>query len=523
MKQIDITTKYLNGLKTRQTGNLIVASVTKEALVPVVSSLKNTFGLPLLSIKATDERKEGKGFVLYYLFGIPKSEVSIALELALGKETSFPSLVGLMYETSLYEQEIETFFGLTAEGHPYTQQFILHENWPNGVYPLRKDFAWNKKVPTGKGTPYVFSRVAGEGIYEIPVGPVHAGVIEPGHFRFSVAGEEILALQPQLGFVHKGSEKLFEVLPFEKKLKLSEHISGDTSFSHSLAFCQALETLGGIEVPKYAEYLRVIFSELERLANHFNDIGFILNDTGFAVGGSIGTRFREHIMQLNEGLVGNRFLRGVNTVGGVTKDISEELKNHMVELLDHLRKEFDEFVEIAEDNETVLNRLQYTGILEKRIAEDHGVVGMVARMVGIHKDARVQYPYAGYKYLHITMATQSSGDVYARYRLRIQEVRMAMDIIKHALVAIKKEKPELSVKAKPLAKNALAVGITEGWRGEIVYLVATDEKGEINRVGVRDPSFLNWPVVPFAVVKNIVPDFPLINKSFNLSYSGFDR
>ncbi|HSW89099.1 MAG TPA: hypothetical protein VLG12_08095, partial [Candidatus Saccharimonadales bacterium] len=384
-----------------------------------------------------------------------------------------------------------------------------------------KDFHWNTRPKTAN-EPYEFQKVAGEGIYEIPVGPVHAGIIEPGHFRFRVAGEEIVALEPQLGYVHKGSEKLFETHPLADKVKLSERISGDTSFTHSLAFCQAIESLSSVEIPERAKYLRVIYSELERLANHLNDVGFILNDTAFTFGGSNGPRMKEHLMQLCERITGHRFLRGVNVIGGVTKDISAEMGQTLLEELLEIQEDFEEVIAITEDNETVLNRLKGTGILDKQVAIDHGVVGIAARAVGLPADARKEYPYAAYDSLLFKVAKQVTGDVYARYHIRIAEVYMAIDLISQSLKKL--PKGPIQTKAKiELAKDAYTISITEGWRGDIVYFVATDKRGEISRVGVRDASFLNWPAVPYAVSGNIVPDFPLINKSFNLSYSGFDR
>lgn len=522
MKLTEIKTTYLKGFKTRVEHNVVIAEVSAENLIETVSVLHEMHHLPLLTIKATDQRKESHGFVLYYVFGISKSAYTLALELKLKKE-SFPSLISVLFEAALYEQEIKTFFGLTPEGNPYTNQLILHENWPADLYPLRKDFPWNKKVPMSQGQPYIFQQISGEGIYQIPVGPVHAGIIEPGHFRFSVIGEKILSLQAQLGYVHKGSEKLFEHLSLSDKIKLSEHISGDMSFAHSLAFCQALEDLGAIEVSAYAKYVRVICSELERIANHINDVGFILNDTAFAFGGSNGMRLKEEIMQLNERLTGSRFLRGINTVGGVTKEISPALLDDCIRTLDRVSKDFNQFVDIAEDTETVMNRLKGTGYLSAQTAKDHGVVGMAARMVGIAKDARISYPYAGYESLHPKIVLQHSGDVYARFQLRIDEVYESIRLIKKAVEHLHKEQVSLIVQSKGFEKKSLAIGITEGWRGEIVYLVMTDEEGNVTRVGVRDPSFLNWPAVSYAVEGNIVPDFPLINKSFNLSYSGFDR
>lgn len=522
MTYSEIIKKYIPKIKdVERNTNLILFPVTEEELPIVCNELYRVHKLPLKTIKATDERKDHGVFKIFYLFVIPNESLFLVPYLSLKNTTAFPSLVSQMYEASLYEREIHSFFGLTPIGHPDLRPFILHENWPGNMFPLRKDFRWDTR-PEKANEPYEFQKVEGEGIYEIPVGPVHAGIIEPGHFRFSVAGEEIVSLEPQLGYVHKGSEKLFEKLALADKVKLSESISGDTSFSHSLAFCQALETLGDVKVPERAQYLRVIYSELERLANHLNDVGFILNDTAFTFGGSNGPRMKEHVMQLCERITGHRFLRGVNTIGGVTKDLTDDLAQSLIAELDAIRKDFEEVIAITEDNETVLNRLKGTGILDKQVALDHGVVGIAARAVGLPYDARKEYPYAAYDSLTLKTAKQITGDVYARYHVRISEVYTAIDLIAQAI----KKMPKGAIQSKSavsLQKKAYTVSITEGWRGDIVYFVATDAKGEISRVGVRDASFLNWPAVPYAVAGNIVPDFPLINKSFNLSYSGFDR
>jgi Ni,Fe-hydrogenase III large subunit len=355
------------------------------------------------------------------------------------------------------------------------------------------------------------------------VGPVHAGIIEPGHFRFSVLGEEIMLLEPRLGFTHKGSEKLFEHLPLDDKIRLSEKISGDSSFSHSLAFCQALERLAALSVPKRALFLRVIFAELERLANHFGDIGALMLDTGFNFGGSHGARLREMIMRMHDRLTGSRFLRGVNTPGGVTRDIDGGEALRMTKELEDIEEDFSEIFDTAEGSASLLNRMEGTGIVPLPVAQDHDVVGVTARAAGIMRDARMDFPYAAYGDLSMSgIGMALDGDVYARFSVRVKEVSSSISIVKQALRAL----PESPIRAPEnmvrFTENAFAVGIVEGWRGEIVYFVTTDAQGDISRVAPRDPSFANWSVLEYAGLKNIVPDFPLINKSFGLSYSGYD-
>lgn len=522
MNYSEIVKKYFTGISSyERSTNLILCDTPNEKLVEMCLYFYKTHNLPLKTIKAVDERSENGEFKIFYIFGIPHEEYFPTVVLHLRDTTTFPSIVKDIHQAAYYEAEIASFFGLTPIGHPRLQPFILHENWPRNIYPLRKDVDW-KIRPAQKLSSYNFQEIKGEGIYEIPVGPIHAGIIEPGHFRFSVLGEEIVYLEPKLGYTHKGSEKLFEALDSADKLKLSERISGDSSFGHALAFCQAVETLSDIAITKHAQYIRVIFSELERIANHINDVGFILNDTAFSFGGSNGQRLKEQVMQLNQKLSGNRFLRGATIIGGVAKDIPEELQKLVKDELIALKKDFSEMVSIAEDSETVFNRLKKTGILEKQIALDHGVVGVAARASGIPTDARTKFPYAAYKEIPFEIAREEEGDVYARYTIRVKEIFSSIGIVLRALEKLN-QKEDICVPLKPMKKNAYAISIIEGWRGDIVYFVSTDASGEINRVGIRDASFLNWPAVPYAVLGNIVPDFPLINKSFNLSYSGFDR
>ncbi|MFA7253948.1 MAG: NADH-quinone oxidoreductase subunit C [Patescibacteria group bacterium] len=501
------------------TGNIAAYKVPSEEIAGVCSELYYTQKFQLKMVTAVDNN-DGS-FKIIYVFGVPKENVFLAPFIVLRDFLDFPSLANEIHEISNYERKIRTFFGLNPVGHIDQRPVSLHENWPQNQYPLRKDFKWNHRPAEAKGL-YEFAKVEGEGIYEIPVGPVHAGIIEPGHFRFSVAGEEIVNLEAKLGYVHKGSEKLFEILPLDKKIQLSEKISGDTAFSHSLAFCQAVESLGDIHVPEKAEWLRVIFSELERLANHFGDIGFIMLDTGFSFGGSNGTRLREMIMQWNERLTGSRFLRGVNVIGGITKDIPSEVKDKLMSDLRKIKKDFAEVIDIAKNSSSLRNRLKKTGTLYKTIAQDHGVVGVTARALGIEIDSRIDYPYAAYDKMDLSIALEEEGDVNARFNVRAKEVNISIRVLIEALEKLTESGDLQSHEKVVLKKNSHSIGLTEGWRGEIVYLVATDKNGEIARVDVRDPSFLNWTVLGYAGKGNIVPDFPLINKSFNLSYSGND-
>ncbi len=502
-------------------GNTVFFEVPAAEIITVAKILYSDTRCTLKLITATDEREEYGCFKIWYVFGAPGENILIVPFIQVTNKEEFPSLAPVIHGAWNYERKIQTFFGLRPIGHPDKRSIILHENWPTKLFPLRKDFDWKMKPERAHGT-YHFQKINGEGIYQIPVGPIHAGIIEPGHFRFSVAGEEILLLEARLGFTHKGSEKIFENISLSEKVHLSEKISGDSSLSHSLAFCQAVEQLGDVEVSRRVRYLRVIYAELERLANHFGDIGAIMLDTGFSFGGSHGARLREMIMQINDRLTGSRFLRGVNIVGGVTKNITHKGKNELMNDLKVILKDFSEVVEVAGDSVSLLNRLKGTGILSLGVAEDHGVVGVAARAVGITRDTRVNHPYAGYDEITVReIPIEQDGDVYARFCIRVKEVYESVRLIQHALHELPEGQIGVTRDIK-LKKNSLAISCVEGWRGEIVYFITTNSHGNISRVAPRDPSFINWAALGHAGIDNVVPDFPLINKSFNLSYSGND-
>lgn len=523
MNKEEMIKEYIpSNLKVEEKNNLLMFETPSEEIEKVCVDFRNARKLQLVTIAATDEREKNGSFRIYYVFGIPGKKFFLVPYIILKDKAEFPSLVVKIHGVSWYEREIMTFFGLIPTGHYFSKKVMLHENWPSGQFPLRKDFQWNSRLPFAKEEPYKFRKIEGEGLYEIPVGPVHAGIIEPGHFRFTVAGEEIILLEPLLGYKHKGSEKLFEVLSMDKKIALSERISGDSSFNHSLAFCQALESLSDIKVPEKAAYLRVIYAELERLANHFNDIGFIMLDTGFNFGGANGARLREMIMQWNDKLTGNRFLRGVNDIGGVNRDISRQSADELKKDLEKIEADYGKVMNICFDSNSLLNRLKETGTIDKQIAMDHDLCGIPARAIGMEIDARKDYPYAAYDKFEIEIPIEETGDVFSRFMVRVREVYSSMEILKKALYVL----PEGEIKSKSsirLKSDSFAVSLVEGWRGGIAYFVATDGNGSVSRVHARDASFLNWAAFPHAVKGNVVPDFPLINKSFNLSYSGYDR
>lgn len=494
------------------------AAVSAAAIGPAAYLLFRDFGFQLYVMAANDRRAGTGVYQIFYLFGQPQENLFLELLLEIPAENPhFPSIGTLCYPASRYEREIHDLFGLVPDEHPDLRPLVLHGFWPVGYHPLRKDAA-----PPGDfsddGKPFPFNQVEGEGVYEIPVGPVHAGIIEPGHFRFSVDGETIIDMKSRLYFTHKGTEKLFEGRFPEEGVALAERISGDTSVGHCLAYCQAVESLSDVEVPVRARYWRVILLEFERLYNHVADLGAIANDTGFAVAQAHALRIRETLLRLNKKLTGHRLLRGVLAPGGLAADLfkSESLPDELAAI----HRDFDEVIEICLSNTMLMDRLRGAGRLTQATARDHGTLGYVARASGIDQDARRDHPFAAYDRLSLKVAVRESGDVEARARIRIEEFRIAVDVIQQALQRL----PEGEVRATlgPFPAWKSGFGLVEGWRGGIIHWVMFDEAGRLHRVKVKDPSFVNWPPLSFALLKNIVPDFPLCNKSFNLSYSGND-
>ena len=437
-----------------------------------------------------------------------------------GEDRFFPSITPRIHAAKWYEREIRDMFGLIPEGHPDLRRLVRHEHWPKGTHPLKKGFEWNHVMGRQEGE-YHFRQIEGEGVFEVPVGPIHAGIIEPGHFRFSVAGEPIMQLEVRLFWKHRGIEKLFENLAVMDGVALAEKVSGDTSFGHSLCYCQAVESLLGIEVPVRARYLRSLFLELERLHNHIGDIGAICNDAAYSVALAHCGRMKERIMQLNDSLSGSRFLRGMNRVGGLSIDLSPDQLDATVGMLKEVDEDFTELSHIIFNNASLTDRLETTGILNERTARDHGVMGVVGRASNIDRDIRRDRPFAAYDRLHFKVPLYRYGDVRARMRVRIDEVSESIDLIRQIRAAISPGPVTAPVVAAAIPGD-WTLSAVEGWRGEILYFVMAGEDGKIHRCKVRDPSFVSWPAIQFAVLGNIIPDFPLINKSFNLSYAGTD-
>jgi Ni,Fe-hydrogenase III large subunit/Ni,Fe-hydrogenase III component G len=470
---------------------------------------------------AVDRRPRIARYDLSYLFTLRERKDWVILTCALdGDDRLFRSITPHVHAAKWYEREIRDLYGLIAHGHPDLRRLVRHEHWPRGAHPLKKDFPWDRRLERQQGH-YAFRRIEGEGVFEVPVGPIHAGIIEPGHFRFSVAGEPIMQLELRHFWKHRGVEKLFEQRMLSEGVALAERVSGDTTVGHGLAYCQAVESLTALEVPRRARYLRSFFLELERLHNHLGDVGAICNDTAYALAHAHCGRMKERLMQCNDRLTGSRFLRGVVRVGGIACDAGWRQLGEVVDEVSRIEDDFSEVEHIVLANASLTDRLETTGILDERTAWDHAVVGVVGRASGIDRDVRRDRPFAAYDELPVKVALYRYGDVRARLRVRMDEIHESIRLIRDIRSRIP-EGPVMAETGRAPAAGDWAISAVEGWRGEILYVVMAGDDGRIHRCKVRDPSFVNWPAIQWAVVGNIIPDFPLINKSFNLSYAGND-
>jgi Ni,Fe-hydrogenase III large subunit/Ni,Fe-hydrogenase III component G len=503
-------------------GELLLETDT-SALPGLANRITGALSGRLLSLFASDERQTAGHFMLHYVWFLPGRRSFIELAAPVRPETpSFPSIAATHPVANWFEREVMDFFGLVPDGHPNPMRVAVHDDWPEGAWTLRKDFADDRVVPRVSGDAHPFRPVTGEGVFQVPVGPVHAGIIEPGHFRFGVAGEPVLYLQLRLFYVHKGIEKRFERLPWRHGLFLAQSISGDTAVGHALAYAHAIERLADVTVPARACALRVTLLELERLYNHIADIGAVATDVAFTVPASRAQVLREGLVRLYDQLFGTRLLRGTIALGGVTRDLPPPAQDTLRTHLHAFERQFDELITLLVDAGTFTDRVDGTGVLSAQAARDLGVVGMAARASGVDGDLRRDHPTDAYDTVSFQVPVENGGDARARVMVRAREIEQSLDILHQVLGAL----PDTPLAARlpdRLPGSRSALGWVEAWRGPCVHWVATDARGDLTRVKITDPSFLNWPGLVQAVPGNIIPDFPVINKSFNLSYSGNDR
>jgi Ni,Fe-hydrogenase III large subunit len=478
---------------------------------------------------ASDERDPGKeragargGFSVHAL--LVRYEGLLWLELPLDAPAGgYPDLSVVFPCAKRMQRAVYDLVGLpalTREGARLDSRgWLRHGAWQADTHPLRRELALDARHAPGDPR-YAFVAVEGDGVHEIPVGPVHAGTIEPGHFRFSIVGERVLRLEQRLGYKHKGIEKRFESMSLAEGARLAARVSGDSTVAFAWAYAMALEGMTGARPSGRALRLRALLLERERIANHLGDLGFIGNDGGLAVGLAQFSRLKEDLLRTNASLFGHRYLMDRIVPGGIAADIDDAGRERLLAEAGRIEADLRSMRAIYYDHAGLQDRCINCGRLTPQTAAALGVVGLAARASGHAMDARVHPGIAPYDEFAPRIASHRNGDVAARIVVRFEEVLESLSLQRRLL----QELPagELRVALADPQAYALGIGWVEGWRGEVLVALQAGAGGRIRRCHPHDPSWQNWPALEHAVLGNIVPDFPLINKSFNLSYAGAD-
>jgi formate hydrogenlyase subunit 5 len=438
------------------------------------------------------------------------------------KNTETTSVVRQFPAAGWFEREVRDGFGINFSNAFDNRRLFLHEAYPDGFNPLLKSFRNTGRVPAGEesklpGELYKFKRFDGEGVYEIPVGPVHAGIIEPGHFRFSVIGETVLGLEIRMFYKHRGLEKLAEGKSPADGVAVAETISGDESAANAVAFCMAVEKLSALTVPVRAWRLRTVMLELERIYSHLGDMGGMMVDVAYPVGAGDFFILREEILRRNNEISGSRFLKGIMIPGGLKKDVHPTALAALAEYFNGFSDRFRKAVAFIHRSPSVIDRLETTGIIAEKLISPLNITGPAARASGSCADTRVDHPYGLYPSLDMKVRTADKGDVLSRFNVKAEEILDSAAIVQKILSEIE----DGPIRTGPVIKDGYALAVVEAARGQSVHWVYIKD-GVIDRYKVRTASFCNWQAIEHAVIGNIVPDFPLINKSLNLSYAGTD-
>jgi len=475
----------------------------------------------LVALWGADNSDRGEGFAVHAALTVQSGLLVITLPLT---GESFPDISDIFPAANRMQRAIFDLFGVRAEGAADQRKWLRHAAWPEGVFPLRKDFAQlaarNSQPAVAPADGYPFVQVEGEGVHEIPVGPVHAGTIEPGHFRFSIVGEGVLRLEERLGYKHKGIEKRFEQMTLIEGAKLAGRVSGDSTVAYAWAYAMAVEAVTGTTPPPRALWLRALSLERERVGQHLWDLGFMGNDAGLAFGLAQFSCLREDMLRANAALFGHRYLMDAIVPGGVVRDIGVEGVAVIRREIDEVGKTVTLLRAIYEDHAGLQDRFVDCGRIRHDQAARLGLTGLAGRASGIASDLRAQVPPPPYDKLGVRMMVRTGGDVAARATVRVEEIMESLRLIGAILAGL--PGGHISAPVPDAPEGAFGIGWVEGWRGEVLIALETGANNRIRRLHPHDPSWQNWPLLERAVLGNIVPDFPLINKSFNLSYSGQD-
>jgi Ni,Fe-hydrogenase III large subunit/Ni,Fe-hydrogenase III component G len=442
--------------------------------------------------------------------------VDLALDAA---HPHYPGLAHLFPYAARMQRAACDLLGIVAEGAEDRRPWLHHGAWPADYRPLRDGAAGQPPAPQPLQD-YAFVRVAGDGVHEIPVGPVHAGIIEPGHFRFSVVGEKVLRLEERLGYTHKGVEQRFLGLPALQGHRLAGRVSGDSTVAFAWAYCMALESALGCEPPPRAQWLRAVLLERERVASHLNDLGFLGNDAALGFGLAQFSRLREDWLRLSGAAFGHRLMMDCVQPGGVAPDLDDAARERLLRQCDAIEPEVRVLEAIYESHAGLQDRFATTGIATPALAKQLGLTGLAGRASDQPADLRCDQPWPPYDTLQVRRCGHRNGDVAARVAVRFQETFESLRLLRELLGRLPAGPARIA--PQPPSGAGVGAGWVEGWRGEVFVALELGPQGAIRRCHCHDPSWQNWPVLEHAVIGNIVPDFPLINKSFNLSYSGHD-
>jgi Ni,Fe-hydrogenase III large subunit/Ni,Fe-hydrogenase III component G len=490
---------------------------TSAAELPHICQAVKDQGGRLAALWGTDEQDHGLGYVLHLALAKPEGMLWLRAALPAG-EPRYPDLSSIFYPAGRMQRAARDLLGVDA-GAADRRPWLRHAAWRDTEYPLRREYAAAAIFEKGRDD-YAFVPVAGDGVHEIPVGPVHAGTIEPGHFRFSVVGEKVLRLEERLGYTHKGIDKRFQGMPLAEGAKLAGRVSGDSTVAYAWAYCMALESIAGAAPPGRALWLRALLLERERIANHLGDLGYLGNDGGLAFGLAQFIRLKEDLLRLNHTLFGHRYLMDCIVPGGVACDLDSGGLDAIGAQCALLEREVRLLKDIYDDHPGLQDRFLTCGRLTANTANKLGVIGLAGRASSQAWDVRAQAKPAPYDLLDARMKTHKNGDVAARVILRFDEIFESLRLVRAIVEGIAPGKIAAAPPTVPAGR--IGLGWVEGWRGESVVALESGADGRIRNCHAHDPSWQNWPALGFAVINNIVPDFPLINKSFNLSYSGCD-
>jgi len=466
-----------------------------------------------------------RGWRLIAFFGMPETAAQTLLLAVLADDEagalsayatvvgdSYPALTPACPQAHLFEREIAEQCGVIPEGHPWLKPVRRH--------PPDHPASPEPRAPTFDRERYDFFQIAGEEVHEVAVGPVHAGIIEPGHFRFQAHGERVLFLEIMLGYQHRGVESLLETRERMQAVLVAESIAGDTVIGHVGAHCAAIEALARSRKTPRAQAIRGIALEIERLANHIGDLGAIAGDVAYQPAAAYFGRMRGECLNLLMALSGNRYGRGLVRPGGAAFDLPADMARAARDRLLRLKEELIPVADQMLGNASVQARLEGVGALPPDKCVELGIVGPPARACKVPRDVRYEHPYGVFRFAHIPVSTAWAGDVLARCLVRRLEIFRSLEFVIEQLATLPGGAARVDCGA--LRPEELTVAMTEGWRGEIVHAVVTDAAGSIRRYKVVDPSFHNWSALAVAMPGNQISDFPLCNKSFNLSYAGHD-